>query len=108
MDCLGIEAGRASNIIIDYPNVRTLTPYSNIYITSSSGNPITYFKNQLYTGSHLSSGFLLRITKHFICQGNISLRMNQFGSDPDSSNKNSTHFTYYIKFGAGLLLGYAF
>ncbi|HTA63532.1 MAG TPA: hypothetical protein VK835_13795 [Bacteroidia bacterium] len=105
---LGIESGIASNMLIDYHSKTAAYQYGAMYYTDLR-NPFAYYETQLYIGYHVSSGFLYRINKHFICQGNISLGVSQFTQDPDPDPLvKSSKYAYYIKASAGVLLGYAF
>ncbi|HXU26499.1 MAG TPA: hypothetical protein VN698_04645 [Bacteroidia bacterium] len=105
---LGLEGGRATNMLIDYHSKTVAYQYGAMYYTDLR-NPFSYYETKLYIGYHVSSGFLYRINKHFICQGNVSLGVSQFGKDPDPNPLvKSPKYAYYIKASAGLLLGYAF
>jgi hypothetical protein len=105
---LGIESGRATNMNIDYHSKTVAYQSGTMYYTDLR-NPFAYFENKFYMGYHVSTGFLYRINKHFIFQGNISAGISQFGKDPDPNPLvKSPKYAYYIKASLGLTLGYAF
>jgi|SRR6185437_465138 len=112
---LGVEAGRVVEKITYNPTSQTsvsgyqyipttngsYTYYSNTnYISYSTGSSIISFADRFFMSYHFSGGFLFRITKHLIWQGNLSVGLNQFSGVEG--------YKYGIKASAGLLLGYAF
>lgn len=105
---LGAEYGKASNQLVNSILVTQLSgngyqSWNNYYTTFYYS-----YKERQYLGYHVSSGFLLRIVKNFICQGNISVGVSQFGTDWDPAIKSNPHYNYYPKVSVGLLVGLAF
>jgi|ERR1700757_2521227 len=106
---LGVESGKATNMLIDYHSKTVAYQYGAMYYTDLR-NPFAYYETKLYIGYHVNAGFLYRLNKHFILQGNVSLGVSQFGKDPDPNPliTNSPKYAYYLKANVGVLLGYAF
>jgi hypothetical protein len=112
---LGVEAGRViEKVTFDQTAQKSMngfiamqtanggyTYYSNTnYVTYYSGASTISMVNRFFMGYHFSSGFLFRINKHFIWQGNLSAGLNQFSG--------LEGYKFSLKASAGLLLGYAF
>lgn len=112
---LGVEAGRVIEKITYNPTSQTTvsgyqyiattnggyTYYPNTnYVSYSTGSSTISFVDRFFIGYHFSGGFLFRITKHLIWQGNLSVGLNQFSGVEGNR--------YGVKASAGLLLGYAF
>ncbi len=110
----GVEAGRVvEKITYDQTSQKSMPGFqyiltTNGYVYSSNTNYVSYYSgpstislvNRFFIGEHFSSGFLFRITKHLICQGNLSVGLNEFSGVEG--------YKYGVKASAGLLLGYAF
>ncbi|MBS1645901.1 MAG: hypothetical protein JST67_01030 [Bacteroidetes bacterium] len=105
---LGIECGAATNMLIDY-SIKYVAYQNGTPYYTNEYDPYAYYKTRLYLGYHIREGFVYRVSKHFVLQGNMAIGMSQYTTDPnpDPHLKNDKYL-YFPKISGGILVGYAF
>jgi hypothetical protein len=100
----GTEQGKAAAhlTIIKYNQIGYTYWGSQALATETKVTLDTYYANY-----HYNNGFVLRINKNFILQGNLGIGINQFKKyKEDPTEKNQ--YDFGVKLGLGLMMGVAF